>query len=380
MSFQKYKEQVSIVTVAEALGYVRNLNKGKRPDQGHVYERYFVEAGVKTLDQVVINNLMLPLEKQKYFNEHGSKGFEDRGDVVDFVAKRIRYFSVSVDPYKPFIAVNEVLASFAGQNYELTRPVNVPAPVAQPPASDFNAFDWIESTPSIQELTYFTLERGISAQAMQAFIPFIKRVSNKQWKAGNFNFGFPYTILPGTETAGYELKNYNLKIAATGTNKKEGSWHASFASFPGQVSDVFLFESAIDAMSFYDIFKTSENFENTAFFSLGGNLSRGQLENIINYYPDAKIHTAFDNDFNGNLFDIQVACIKLKKECAFSKVDSNMICEISGTRYVIAYTDFNLKGFRAATGFRPNIRSHRPKNAKDFNEMLNKNRKNIRTV
>lgn len=369
MSFQKYKEQVTIIEVAEALGYVRNIKKGNRKDKGQVFERPYIVNGKTYTDKIVINNLMLAISEQKYFNEEDSKGFEDRGDVIDFIKHRIHLFNVSIDPNKPFKAVNEVLARFSNQGYDLNTWINNQGFI---PADNhvFKVDEWTEQTANIYQLQYFINERGISEKTLKVFLPFIKRVSYKKWKTGNYNFAFPYTILPNKTTVGYELKNYNLKLAATGTNKLDGSWHVCFADLPGQVTDVFLFESGIDAMSYYDIYSSRASFATSAFFSLGGHLSRNQIDTILNFYPDANIHTCFDNDFNGNLFDIQTACIQLNKTYNFFKENKTITCEIGDKKYHISEFQFNLTEFKNITGLRPKVRSHRAKNSKDFNEML----------
>ena len=369
MSFQKYKEQVTIIEVAEALGYERNIKKGNRKDKGQVFERSYVENGKTYKDKVVINNLVLGISQQKYYNEDDSKGFEDRGDVIDFILRRLQLFNNSFDIGKPYVAVNNILAKFANEVYNLEGWINNQG-FTSPENHIFDRSDWSESSPTIQELQYFKQERRISEKTLTVFLPFIRKVSNKKWKPGNYNFAFPYTVLPFEITVGYELKNYNLKLAATGTNKMEGSFHACFADLPGQVSDIFLFESAIDLMSYYDLYSHRVSFKTSAFFSLGGNLSKGQIENIINYYPDVMIHCCFDNDFNGNLFDIQTACIHLNKTYSFIKNKQQITCEIGEKKFVLSEADFNLVAFKHISGLRPNVRSHRPKNAKDFNEML----------
>jgi hypothetical protein len=369
MSFKKYKEQVSIIEVAEHLGYVRNVRKGNRQDKGQVFERTFFEGGKSYKDKVVINNLTLTIDQQLYYNEEDSLGFEDRGDVIDFIRRRIHLFNVPNDPSHPFAAVNQVLSKFADQVYDLESWVNK-QDFINPSNQVFNGDDWLVNPAKINELQYFINERGIAQDTLVYFLPFIRKVSNKNWKPGNYNFAFPYTILPNKDTVGYELKNYNLKLAATGTNKMEGSWHAPFAPAPGLTTNVYLFESGIDAMSFYDIYNKRGNFNNAAFFSLGGNLSRGQIENIFSYYPTAMYHSCFDNDFNGNLFDIQTACILSKKTYTFKKIKQLIFCKIGDKEITIPEANFNYQTFKELSGLRPNLKVHRAKNAKDFNDML----------
>ena len=379
MSFQKYKEQVTIIEVAEAIGYVRNIKKGNRKDKGQVFERSYILNGKTYTDKIVINNLMLATEQQKYFNEEDSKGFEDRGDVIDFVAKRIHLFNVSVDPSKPFVAVNQVLQKFSNQVYDISSWIESQGFNTNETHS-FNINDWTEKEAKLYELHYFIKERGISEKTINAFLPYIKKVSFKNWKTGNYNPAFPYTILPENKTVGYELKNYNLKLAASGTNKIDGSWHTCFASAPGLVYDIFLFESGIDAMSYYDLYSSRVSFANSAFFSIGGSLSKSQLEHIINYYPTATIHTCFDNDFKGNLYDIQTACIKSNKTYSFFKEQKNIKCGIGDKEFVLTEGEFNLTTFISVSGLRPKVKSHRAKNAKDFNEMLLNLRKKQQSI
>ena len=60
------------------------------------------------------------------------------------------------------------------------------------------------------------------------------------------------------EILNFEMRNYfaetntNYKAFATGGDKAQSCWMANFVPFD-KVTDIYLFESAIDAMSFYEI-------------------------------------------------------------------------------------------------------------------------------
>ena len=72
---------------------------------------------------------------------------------------------------------------------------------------------------------------------------------------------------------------------------------------------VFIFESAYDAMSFYQLRMKQESgldyqgrreLKSAVFVSTGGNPSYGQIHGLITHAPNATFHLAFDNDMAGN--------------------------------------------------------------------------------
>ena len=97
MTFQEYREQVSIIQVAESLGYVFDPLKGRKsPEFKH-----------PDGDRIIINNPG-DSSRQMYFNRDGSN---DKGSVIDFVANRLHRFQGSFR--NEIDGMNRVLSRFA---------------------------------------------------------------------------------------------------------------------------------------------------------------------------------------------------------------------------------------------------------------------------
>lgn len=68
---------------------------------------------------------------------------------------------------------------------------------------------------------------------------------------------------------------------------------------------IYFAESALDAMSFYQLNANKIKLEESVFCSVGGYISPNQIKNTLSRYPQAKVHTCFDND-------LMAICMTLK--------------------------------------------------------------------
>lgn len=75
--------------------------------------------------------------------------------------------------------------------------------------------------------------------------------------------------------------------------------------------DVYVFESAYDAMAFYQLrmkkdsgldYKARQELKSAVFISTGGNPSYGQIQGVVKAAPGATFHLGFDNDLAGKQF------------------------------------------------------------------------------
>jgi hypothetical protein len=170
------------------------------------------------------------------------------------------------------------------------------------------------------------------------------------------------------EIVGFELVNYLFKGHARGSNKSEGLWIADLngTGFPPKV---FIAESAIDAMSFYQMFRQKFKLDDSTFLSSGGYVTDRQLRNMINAYPHTLIHTLFDNDLSGHLYDIRAACMKDNKNLQIQKTGNKLHFKMDKKCLVLQDHLVSLTNFKKVSGLRPDIRVYKSKE-KDFNEML----------
>lgn len=196
----------------------------------------------------------------------------------------------------------------------------------------FHSDDW-ESQKAFYP--YFK-SRGISLDTQCAFSNhfFIAMRETPNGKTyTNLSFPLRKPIEPAT-IVGLEERGRSsgdgkavYKGMATGSNAKEGMWIACPAGEAlDKAKDVYWFESAYDAMAFYQIKKCELNFDrnrnperklsrldNSVFVSTGGNPSIHQFKGMIAETSKANHHLCFDRDRAGQLFAINFALTKAGK-------------------------------------------------------------------
>ena len=117
----------------------------------------------------------------------------------------------------------------------------------------------------------------------------------------------------GLEERGYPRKDGSArKGMATGTNASEGLWMASPKQTALQNARIVLvFESAYDAMAFYQLQMRKESgldqrerqdLKAGVYISTGGNPSYGQIQGLLKAAPQATFHLGFDKDVAGKQF------------------------------------------------------------------------------
>ena len=97
MSFQQARQNLSIIQVAEKLGYAYNKAKGQNKPQ---FEH-------PNGDKIIIS-FPNDSSQQVYFNRNGS---DDKGSVIDFIKNRLSQFS-GLSYQKDMDGVNQVLKQF----------------------------------------------------------------------------------------------------------------------------------------------------------------------------------------------------------------------------------------------------------------------------
>ena len=342
-SFEYYKDHVPIVQVAESLGYEFNRKAGRNP----------LEYKHPDHNTIVISN---PKGRQRYFTRHET---ENKGSVIDFVMHRLSMFNECYSSETE--GINKVLASFAG--------VTFTSPSKRQWLSEkkaFNLNDFRLSTPESKDLLYLSNHRGINKATLETFIPHIQLVKAKH--KPTTDVGFPYKVPGRNEIVGFELVNYLFKGHARGSNKSEGLWMADLSG-TGFPPNVFIAESAIDAMSFYQLYKQKHQLDQAAFVSTGGYVTDRQLRNVIQNYSSSQIHTLFDNDISGHLYDIRAACMKANRNLSIHKDQNEFNFQLNNSSFSLPKEKVSLTNFRKESGLPSNIRVHKAKE-KDFNEML----------
>lgn len=160
----------------------------------------------------------------------------------------------------------------------------------------------------------FFRHRGLDLNTQYAFSDyFLLADRDMPGRKGSMirNLSFPLTVPGGDGTVvgfeergrpGRDGKTYKGKAA--GSNGSLGLWMASPSGTSlKDAGRVLLFESAFDAMAYWQLHRSSDKeLRKAVFVSTGGNPTRGQMQGLIRTAPGAAFHLCFDNDEAGRQF------------------------------------------------------------------------------
>lgn len=358
MNLQYYKQNVSIIQLVETLGYTYNRNKGRHPKQ---YEH-------PNGDKVIVYDKGKSIG-ESYFTRNN---YDDKGSVIDFVKNRLSMFNVHY--HSEWEGVLKVLAEFSGSSFDqgIRKPIIEGKSIKTKQVFNPGLFEVKQAT--LKDLSYLSIERKLNEDTLNKFLPYIQTVRRKG--KSFINIGFPYRQAGEQTIKGYELANFHFKGHAPGSQRKSAVWMADLSDAPPLINQVYMAESAIDAMSFYQLYQHKYNFDQALFISTGGNVLRNQAQQLLNAYPKAKINTLFDNDFSGKLYDIFLAGIKSKREIGITRESDAVVFQLEKGKFKIPIDQLSLSRFERVTGIRSGIRPFKA-DGKDFNEMLQKRSESI---
>ena len=328
VSFQEMKPRVGIDDVAFSLGYKLNRQAGV----GRYIELILPDGRGEKLDTIIISH---PQEKdrQRYFHRNSGK----RGDVVDFIGENISRFNKF--GRNQWEVIGKVLADFANMpvvdNHDrgysgglgsLNPVFNPKRYTAQPLARN------MDYAMGIFE------DRGISRETVSLFERHIAIVTDQKNRNGLPMIGFPYREPDfNADLAGYELRgDGGFKGKAAGTNSTTAMWTAGIHSAlnnPQMVRHVYFCESAYDAMSFYQANRAKIDFPHSAFVSVGGALSNGQVTGLMKHFCMAKAVDCFDNDLPGRIYGMRIAALLDGKRLSVFQMGDNLRLEMDGKSF-----------------------------------------------
>ena len=356
-TFDEYKAKVSIAQVAEALGFEYVKSKGKTQP---VYERTD-DKGNK--EQIVIRN------PNDYANQHYFDRNYKGGDVINFVKAHLSEFAnITGQSNNEYVKVNMVLSHFAEIPY-------TPKMETVQKAQEHKEMDksrYVEVTPTTSNLMYLTRERALDPATVEKFLPHITLLQDTASKGNFTNVAFPYHKPGNDEVTNYEIRNHGFKGMAAGGDKESSAWIATNAENNKQVKNVIFFESAIDAMSFYELKKGYYKLAETAFVSVGGYVSQNQIKSVLNEFPNARISTAYDNDINGRLYDVLTYGVAIGKDIRVTKDDNAFNFKWDNKSIKIPQEELTLNKFKEESGLKQKFGTvfKAAGEAKDFNEQL----------
>ena len=366
LTFDDYKAKISIIQILEDLGYKQDISKGK---VSPVFK--LTDGAGNKLDEIIIKN---PHSVQEHYYDRNYKG----GDLIQFIKNHINDFP-QFQHQNTFVRINMILGHYANEPYS---PKYEAFKVVKAENKSFDRDRYKEFPTTLADLRFLTNERNINHQVVEKFLPFITRVKDLQGNGNYYNIGFPY-INPkdkDNKVTNYELRNYGFKGMAAGGDKSNSLWIADFCPHPQMAKHIYFAESALDAMSFYQLNANKIKLEESVFCSVGGYISVNQIKNTLLRYPQAKVHTCFDNDLNGNLYDIKVSGIISNTEMTVKENKDDMLFKTKGREFTINKNDVSLESFREKSKIIAPMISHKAEKAKDFNEILMKQHEQKKSI
>ena len=328
VSFQEMKPRVGIDDVAFSLGYKLNRQAGV----GRYIELILPDGRGEKLDTIVISH---PQEKdrQRYFHRSTGK----RGDVVDFIGENLNRFNKY--GRNQWEVIGKVMADFANMpiidNHDRGYAGGLGSlnPVFNPKRYTAQSLQGnMDYAMGIFE------DRGLSQETVRLFERHITIVTDQKNKNSLPMIGFPYRE-PGfsSDLAGYELRgDRGFKGKAAGTNSTTAVWTAGIHSAlnnPQMVRHVYFCESAFDAMAFYQANRAKIDLPHSAFVSVGGALSNGQVSGLMSHYCMAKAVDCFDNDLPGRIYGMRMAALLDGKRLSVIQMGDNLRLEMEGKSF-----------------------------------------------
>lgn len=356
LTFEDYKDRISITEVLEDAGYRFYRRDGK------LWPSYCRTGSdgkrVRGDKFVVCSNgkaCFQPPEQRRY-------------NVISFIAEHPHLFREGNAGKDPYTVVNEVCHRLLNTPMEERKPY---LQSSQQEAHSFKLSDyqceyWKNSDWDQQRkfFPYFA-PRAITRQTQQAFAGsfFLTRQLDKTGACQNLSF--PMRIPGVNRIIGLEQRGLpdaqgktSYKGMARGTNATEGVWLASpayrrsLATGLDKIRDVYWFESAWDAMAFYQL-RTAplrrqvaelyaepsargsdrltylesqlDKYRRALYVSTGGSPSQLQLKGVLKKTVRANQHVCFDNDRAGRVFAIDLVMARAGKTFGTAVMDDGQL-------------------------------------------------------
>lgn len=359
LTYEDFKRRVNIQDVLVDAGYTLNRRDGLRYPS---YVRLDSDGKRVRGDKYIVtaNGMCCfqPPERKNY-------------NVISFIKEHPQLFS----EYSPGISgdrlVNLVCCRLLNEPVSERRNTQVFQPkdartfnISDYEFKSFSADDWESQKPFF---SYFA-PRGITRDTQKAFAGhfFLATAKNHGEKVYQ-NLSFPLSIPGQAKVVGLEERSRPNKDGRTaykgmakGSNATEGLWIANLKAVPfDKVKDVYWFESAFDAMAFYQI-KTEQQKSGEAgsgaadelarlskslFVSTGGNPSMQQFKGMLGETGKATHHLCFDRDLAGCVFAINFALTRANRDFKTYTNQKGQLVVIDSTDDKFQKYELSLKPF-----------------------------------
>lgn len=327
LNYEDFKRRINIQDLLADAGYSLNKRDGLRYPS---YVKMRSDGRRVRGDKFIVTGNGLccfqPPEQKNY-------------NVISFIKEHPHFFSEYTPGMNKDRLVNLVCNRLLNQPIE-RRPSVVTSRERSEKTFDLQAYkrlDFRKDDWDSQKAFYpYFKARGISLDTQHAFSNhfFIAMRDTSNGKTYT-NLSFPLrkptdlATIVGLEERGRANAEGKAmyKGMAAGSNATEGLWIASPSGGTLEnVKDVYWFESAYDAMAFYQISKNKlkevksqgsdeklSRLDKSVFVSTGGNPSVQQFKGMIAETPEANHHLCFDRDRAGQMFAINFAFTKAGK-------------------------------------------------------------------
>lgn len=283
--------------------YVRLDSDGRRIRNDKFIVTQQGKCCFKPQQQKVYNIISFIKEHPHFFAEHRAGVSPDR--LVNLVCNRLLHHPIAERETR-IIQPKRDIKPFNIEDYDIHK---------------FNPQD-----KSTQKKFYpFFKHRGIDLYTQYAFHrDFCLATKHRADGTSYTNLSFPMLLPQGDGTVvGFEERGRqrtdggSYKGKAEGSNSSKGLWIASPARTPlPEAKHVYWFESAYDAMAYYQLYqKDKKELRKAVFISTGGNPTVEQMRGVLANSLQAKQHLCFDMDqagmeFSKNLIDEKCRVIR----------------------------------------------------------------------
>lgn len=358
LTFDDYKNRISIQEVLQDAGYHFYRRDGLR---WPCYYRLDNEGRRIHGDKFIVcgngKACFQPPQMRKY-------------NVISFISEHPHFFPEGHAGKDPYAVVNQVCRRLLNEPVEERRQrIYEPRKAANPfVLSDYEFEIWKRNDWDSQKKFFpFFAPRAITRQTQRAFADQFCLTTLKDRAGARQNLSFAMRILGEDNVVGLEQRGMpdengknSYKGMARGTNATEGVWMASpklgrtTSSNLDKVSDVYWFESALDAMSFYQLrteplkeqieslkeraktvpiakegltmVREELNRYNSALYvSTGGSPSISQFSGVLKNTPFADHHVCFDNDKAGHVFAIDLLLTRAGRDFQTAILDNGRL-------------------------------------------------------
>lgn len=390
LTYEDYKRRLSIQELLVDAGYRLNRRDGLRYPS---YVRIDSDGRRVRGDKFIVTAngfcCFQPPERKNY-------------NVISFIKEHPHFFAEYTPGMSADRLVNLVCRRLLNEPQEI-RETRIFNPGKEGKPFDMDEYDLqafrMDDWESQKKFYPYFKNRGIDLDTQRAFCSHFFLASKHRTDSKVFiNLAFPLSLpaWPGKQIVGLEERsrpNAEGKTAykgmAAGSNATKGMWIAQLNSHRSDVGfnvplsgvkDVYWFESAFDAMAFYQIEKNETvayaDLGNAVFVSTGGTPSIRQFAGMLEQTPDANHHLCFDRDQAGQLYAVNFALQMNGRvfNSQMTKKDTLVVTDLTGKygRTELDVRTFDFEAICKELGLEKGRIDYRPPSEgyKDWNDQL----------